>query len=390
MLSKFISLLLRSNIPSKMKTLAIISHQAFSLVNFRGPLIRDIASRNIRIYALAPDYDDEFRQKIVALGARPVDFCLARAGMNPWRDFIDMFRLVVLLRRLHPDVTLGYTIKPVIYGTLAAWLARVPCRVAMIEGLGYVFTSTGKALPWKRKLLRRTVSWLYSIALSRAYRVIFLNRDDIAEFIEGGLVDKSKVIHLGGIGVDLDEWSPAPAVARPVTFLLVARLLYEKGIVEYAEAARLVKALYPETRFILLGGLDPNPGGLSEPEVQAWVNEGLLEWPGHVAVKPWLAQASVYVLPSYREGLPRSTQEAMAMGRPVITTDVPGCRETVEQGVNGFMVPVRDAGALAQAMLIFVKQPEIIAPMGAASRRMAEAKFDVHKINTEILKIMAI
>jgi glycosyltransferase involved in cell wall biosynthesis len=373
-----------------MKTIAIISSQAFSLINFRGSLINALVKDNIRVYALAPDYSDEFRQQIVALGAIPVGFQLARTGMNPWRDLCDMFRLAALLRRLRPDVTLGYFIKPVIYGTLAAWIARVPRRVAMIEGLGYVFTLSGTVLSWKRKLLRRAVSLLYRVALVRAHQVIFLNKDDIAEFVGGGLVDGAKVVNLGGIGVDLADWRLTPAVTKPVTFLLVARLLREKGIAEYAGAAKLVKALYPETRFVLLGGLDPNPGALSQPEVQAWVTEGLLEWPGHVVVKPWLAQASVFVLPSYREGVPRSTQVAMAMGRPVITTDVPGCRETVEQGVNGFMVPVRDAGALAQAMLIFVNQPELIAPMGAASRRMAEAKFDVHKINAEILKIMAI
>ncbi len=373
-----------------MKTLAIISSQAFSLVNFRGSLIKDLAALDIRVYALAPDYNDELRQKVVDLGAHPVDFQLFRTGMNPLRDVLDMLKLAALLRRLRPDVTLGYSIKPVIYGTLAAWIARVPRRIAMIEGLGYVFTPSGMTLSWRRKVLRSAVSWLYRVALARAHRVIFLNKDDIAEFVDGGLVDQVKVAHLGGIGVDLVEWSPVSSFTKPVTFLLAARLLREKGIVEYADAARQVKALYPDVRFVLLGALDQNPGGLSQLQVAAWVKEDLLVWLGHVDVKPWLAQASVYVLPSYREGLPRSTQEAMAMGRPVITTDVPGCRETVEQGVNGFMVPVRDVGALAQAMLIFVKQPELIAPMGAASRRMAEAKFDVHKINAEILKIMAI
>jgi glycosyltransferase involved in cell wall biosynthesis len=373
-----------------MKIIAIISSQAFSLINFRGSLISALIKENIRVYALAPDYSDEFRDQILAMGAIPVEFRLARTAMNPLQDLRDMFWLAVLLRRLRPDVTLSYFVKPVIYGTLAAWIAQVPRRVAMIEGLGYVFTVSGTAFSWKRKMLRSAVSWLYRVALVLAHRVIFLNRDDIAEFVNFGLVDRAKVIHLGGIGVDLAEWQPAPVVTTPITFLLAARLLREKGIVEYAEAARNVKALYPDVRFVLLGALDQNPGGLSQLQVAAWVTEGLLEWPGHVEVKPWLAQASVYVLPSYREGLPRSTQEAMAMGRPVITADVPGCRETVEQGVNGFMVPVRDSGALAQAMLIFVKQPELIAPMGAASRIMAEAKFDVHKINVEILKIMAI
>ena len=373
-----------------MKTIAIISSQAFSLINFRGSLIIDLVKENIRVYALAPDYSDEFRQQIVTFGATPIDFPLVRTGLNPLRDICDMFRLAALLRRLRTDVTLCYFIKPVIYGTMAAWVAKVPRRVAMIEGLGYVFTFSSKTLPWKRKLLRSAVSWLYRFALVRAHLVVFLNKDDIAEFLNAGLVDVAKVVHLGGIGVDLANWRSTSEVTKPVTFLMVARLLREKGIAEYVDAAKLVKTLYPRTRFVLLGGLDPNPGGLSQAEVEAWVAEGVLEWPGHVMVKPWLAQASVFVLPSYREGLPRSTQEAMAMGRPVITTDVPGCRETVEQGVNGFLVPVRDVEALAQAMLIFVRQPELIAPMGAASRRMAEAKFDSHKINAEILKIMAI
>ncbi|MGV8934796.1 MAG: glycosyltransferase family 4 protein [Gallionellaceae bacterium] len=351
-------------------------------------MISYLVAKNIRVYALAPDYNDEVRQQIITLGACPVDIQLTRTGMNPWCDVRDMLKLGTLLRRLRPDVTLGYFIKPVIYGTLAAWMARVPRRIAMIEGLGYVFTSSGTVLSWKRKLLRSAVSWLYHVALARAHRVVFLNRDDIAEFVNDGLVDAVKVVHLGGIGVDLGEWSNAPAVLNPVTFLLVARLLREKGIVEYAEAAKLVKVLHPETRFVLLGGQDPNPGGLTHPEVQAWVEEGLLEWPGHVAVKPWLAQTSVYVLPSYREGLPRSTQEAMAMGRAVITTDVPGCRETVIDGVNGYLVPVRDAAALAEAMMRFIKTPNHIESMGRESRRMAEERFDVHKINARMLEIL--
>jgi glycosyltransferase involved in cell wall biosynthesis len=371
-----------------MKTVAIISNQAFSLVNFRGALIKRLVGANICVYALAPDFTDEFREKVSMLGATPVDFRLARAGVNPWRDVLDMLGLAVLLRSLRPDVALGYSIKPVIYGTLAAWLARVPHRVAMIEGLGYVFTPTGLVLSWSRRLLRRAVSWLYRIALARAHQVIFLNDDDVAEFVAHGLVAKNKVVRLGGIGVDLNEWLAAPQVAKPVTFLLAARLLREKGIAEYAEAAKMVKGRHPEVHFVLLGGLDQNPGGLSQPQVEAWVNEGVLEWPGHVDVKPWLAQASVFVLPSYREGVPRSTQEAMAMGRAVITTDVPGCRETVVDGVNGYMVPVRSAAALAEAMIKFIKNPDSIKRMGLESRRLAEERFDVHKVNARMMSIL--
>lgn len=367
---------------------AVISSQAFSLINFRGPIISDLVANGVTVFALAPDFDDQIRRKILALGAHPVDFFLTRTGMNPLRDGVDTVRLAMLLRRLQPDVTLGYFIKPVIYGTIAAWLAGVPRRVAMIEGLGYVFTASSSRETWKRKFLRKLVSFLYRLSLARAQMVIFLNKDDLAEFVEADLVDESKVINLGGIGVDLQAWLLSPPFTTQVTFLLAARLLREKGIVEYAEAARQVKVRHPDVRFILLGGLDPNPGALKQSEVEAWVREGLLEWPGHVEVRPWLAQTSVFVLPSYREGVPRSTQEAMAMGRAVITTDAPGCRETVDDGVNGFLVPVRDATALANAMLRFVENPTLIATMGGESRRLAEARFDVRTINARLLKIL--
>ena len=371
-----------------MKRVAFISNQAFSLVNFRGDLIKALAESGVEVFALAPDFDEEFRRQVIALGAQPVDYPMARTGMNPIKDFSSFLQLALLLRRLRPQVTLGYFIKPVIYGTLASWLAKVPRRIAMIEGLGFVFTDSGSKLSKKRQVLRWVVSMLYRFALNRAHVVVFLNKDDIQQFVSSSLVQPDRAVCLGGIGVDLAEWRMYPSVIEPVTFLLAARLLREKGIVEFAEAARRVKACYPQARFILLGGLDSNPGGLTRAEVEAWVNQGLLEWPGHVSVKSWLAQASVYVLPSYREGVPRSTQEAMAMGRPVITSDAPGCRETVIDGVNGFLVPVRDPDALAKTMIIFIENPSLIEKMGLASRKIAEDRFDVRRINKEMLSIL--
>lgn len=373
------------------RRLALISSQAFSIGNFRGPLVRELVQAGVEVHALAPDYDDQQRDLVRALGARPVDISLDRTGMNPLRDGLDMLRLAAVLRRLRVDTSFAYFAKPVIYGTLAAWLARVPRRVAMIEGLGYVFTTPDGRLSWRRRLLRGAASCLYRTALARAAQVIFLNGDDVEEFTSRGLVVKGKAFRLGGIGVDLAEWPPAPPVLGPVTFVLAARLLREKGIVEYAEAARRVKARHPEARFVLLGGLDPNPGGLTRAEVEAWVAQGVLEWAGHVDVKPWLARASVYVLPSYyREGVPRSTQEALAMGRPVITTDAPGCRETVIDGDNGFLVPVRDVDALAGRMICFVEQPELIETMGRNSRRLAEERFDVRRINARLLEVLGV
>lgn len=373
-------------------SLALISSIAYSVANFRGPLIRTLINSEVKVYALAPDYDTRTRKAVKALGADPIGISLERTGMRPFRDLIDLLRLALTLRRLKPDATFGYFVKPVIYGSLAARLAGVPRRYALVAGLGYVFTPDGAPDTPKRRLLRRIVTTLYRTAFRACTRVFFQNSDDLAHFVDAGLLDRGKAVRVNGTGVDLEVLRPAPPVTAPVTFLLMARLLREKGICDYADAARRVKVLYPEARFILLGDLDPNPGALAREEVAVWIREGLIEWPGHVDdVYPWIAQSSVYVLPSYyREGVPRSTQEAMAMGRPVITTDNVGCRETVEDGVNGFLVPVRDAEALAAAMMRFIHEPHLIESMGLESRRLAEERFDVHKINAVILEAMGI
>lgn len=373
------------------RTLALVSSIAYSLPNFRGPLIRALVGRGVRVLALAPDFDDRIRAEVRRLGAEPVDISLDRTGMHPLRDLIDMAKLVRQFRRLGPDIVLCYFIKPVIYGTLAARLAGIRRRYALVAGLGYVYTSGGRAEPFRRKALRAAVSALYRTAFKACRRVFFQNEDDIAEFVAAGLIDPRRVVRLEGTGVDLDRLGFVAPPEGPPSFLLMARLLREKGICEYVEAARIVRARHPEIRFRLLGGLDPNPGGLTRAEVESWASEGVIEWAGHVDdVRPWIAESSVYVLPSYREGKPRSTQEAMAVGRPVITTDAPGCRDTVEEGVNGFLVPVGQAGPLAAAMERFVADPSLVQRMGRASRRLAERRFDVHKINSKILETMGI
>jgi len=374
------------------KKIAIIGSQAFALWNFRGPLIQEMVERNLEVYALAPDYDNETREKVRKLGAKPVQYRLSRTGLNPFRDALNFLGLTLTLRRIRPDVTFSYTIKPVIYGTLAAWIVGVPRRFAMIEGLGYAFTAPGEREEMKRRVVRTIAQFLYKLALRRATKVFFLNPDDLNEFVQKRLVFiRRRVFLLGPIGVDLRAFTPAPPVSEPITFLLAARLLREKGVLEFVEAARRIKAKYSNTRFIVLGGLDTNPGAISGKEVEGWVKEGLIEWPGHVAdVRPYLAQASVFVLPSYREGVPRSIQEAMAMARPIITTDAPGCRETVIQGVNGFLVPVRNVDALVSAMERFINEPELIERMGKESRRIAEERFDVHQINQILLEAMGL
>lgn len=376
-------------------SLAVVTNMAFSLRNFRGPLIEELVRRGVRVYAVAPDYTPKSRTELRTLGARPVDCRMERARLNPLQEGLDVIRLSALLRRLAPDAVFAYFMKPVIYGSLAARFVGIQRRFALIAGAGYVFgdSDKGRGVGLGRRALRLGTEQLCRVALSGVDCLFVQNSADEELFGDRSLGGPTTVIRLPGTGVELDRFQRVSPVTEPVTFLLVARLLVEKGIRQYVAAARRVKGHHPEARFLLVGGADPtNPGSLEEDEVRAWVDEGLLEWPGWVDdVRPWIAQASVFVLPSYyREGVPRSTQEAMAMGRPVITTDAPGCRETVFEGKNGFLVPARDVGALADAMVRFVERPELIPQMGAVSRRLAERKFDVHEVNRTILEAMGL
>ncbi len=373
------------------RRVVVLTSIAISLPNFRGPLIRSMVDAGVEVFALAPDYDDTVRAAVRTLGATPVDIALERTGLKPLRDLRDAAGLYRVLRRLKPDLIFSYFIKPVIYGSMAARLAGVPRRFALVAGLGYVFTPDGRGNTVRRRILRAVASTLYRLAFRACDAVFLQNDDDVRELVDAGLLPLDKVRRLAGSGVDLDVLRETPPVLVPPTFLLMGRLLREKGVVEFAEAARMVRIDHPEARFVLLGGTDPNPGGLTADAVRQMAAAGGIEWLGHVSdVKPYIAASSVYVLPSYREGKPRSTQEAMAIGRAVVTTDAPGCRDTVIDGINGFLVPVRDAAALADAMRQFLDRPQLIVEMGRESRRLAEEWFDVHKINRAILTEFAI
>lgn len=367
--------------------IAVISNGVLSLLNFRGPLIAEMVRRGHEVLAFAPDHDDTSRAALAGMGVEAVDYAVSRAGANPLREIRSIFELRRLLRRHGVELCFAYFIKPVIYGTIAAWLARVPRRYGLIEGLGFAFTEGGTQSR-VRRLLQGVITTLVRFSGHHIDRMIFLNPDDQQEFVSRDLIAQEKTSLLGAIGLDLADWPATPLPEGPVTFLLVARLLRDKGIADYVAAARLLRQDHPDVRFLLLGGLDDNPAAIPRTEIEAWVAEGLVEWPGHVAVRPWFAQAHVFVLPSYREGVPRSTQEAMAMGRAVITTDVPGCRETVENGVNGFLVPPRNPAALAAAMQQLLETPGFISQMGAESRKIAEARFDVHVQNRKLLAFM--
>jgi glycosyltransferase involved in cell wall biosynthesis len=366
----------------------VVGGIAQSLVNFRGPLLRELVARGFSVTACAPDAPDGVRAFLASIGVEYVDVPIARAGMNPIGDWATLQSLKRVINTRKPDVVLAYTAKPVIYSSLAARGAGSTRVYAMITGLGYAFGDGS----WRQRLVGAGVQSLYRRALKRSAGVMFQNPDDRDLFRARGLLPAQVPVRvINGSGVDLAHFAPQPLPARPV-FLLMARLLADKGVREYHAAAQRVKLRYPDARFQLAGNIDPNPSSISAAELQAWAQEGAIEYLGKLEdVRPALAAARVYVLPSYREGTPRTVLEAMATGRPIITTDAPGCRETVVDGVNGFRVPPKDAGALAAAMIRMIEAPEIeIQRMADASLAMARDRYDVHKVNADILDFMGL
>lgn len=371
--------------------IAITAGLSRSLINFRGPLVKALCDAGIEVHAIAPSLNDdtETRQQLEAWGVTTHDVAMQRTGTNPLGDLGALFSLYRLFRQIKPDAVLGYTIKPVIYGTLAAWLARVPRRFALITGLGYAFTGEATG---KRKLIQQMARRLYASALGRAERVFFQNPDDEALFRELSLVPaRVPTTVVNGSGIDLSQFQPAALPKEQTVFLLIARLLGDKGIREYVAAAREIRKRHPEVVFRLVGAVDDNPDSVRTEEVESWQQDGTVEYLGRLDdVRPAIEGCSVYVLPSYREGTPRTVLEAMAMGRAVITTDAPGCRETVVDGDNGFLVPVKSVDELVDAMQRFIDNPELVTQMGERSRQVAEDKYDVHKVNQVMLGAMGI
>ncbi|SFP43805.1 glycosyltransferase family 4 protein [Qipengyuania nanhaisediminis] len=361
-----------------------------SLSNFRGALIETLVASGHDVHVGAPSiYGD--RATCAWLTARGVSYHevpLSRTNLNVVDDLRSLLALYRLMRKIGPDLVLAYTIKPVIWGMIAAKLRRVPKRVALITGLGYAFVGEARG---KRAMIRLLASKLYKIALRCASLVFFQNPDDRDDFRKWAILPADlKVLLVNGSGVDTATFAVAPMPHRPpLRFLLIARLLWDKGIREYVQAARVTREAHPEAEFHLVGPIDTNPEAISETEVRSWEDAGILIWHGAQSdVRSLIGAAHVYVLPSYREGTPRSVLEAMSMGRPIITSHAPGCRETVIDGVNGFLVPVREAEPLALAMQRFIREPHLVKQFGDASRRIAEEKYDVHKVNAVIIEAL--
>ena len=377
-----------------MLRIILIGTVASSFYGFRADLIRTLIKKGHQVYAFTSEYTAEDLKRIEKLGATPITYTLNRGGLNPLADIIATYQLSKKIKAISPDLVFSYFSKPVIFGTLAAKLAKVPRVIGMLEGLGYTFTEQPEGLSKKTQLIKNIQVFLYKIALPQLDQLIFLNPDDPKDLLEKYAINVKKVEVLGGIGLNLQEYPYQPIINihQPINFLFIGRLLKEKGIHDFLNAAKIVKEKYPETQFTVLGAIDPhNLGALTQSELDELISSNIIDYPGHVDnVKDWIANCHVFVLPSYREGVPRSTQEAMAIGRAVITTDVPGCRETVEHGVNGFIVAKWNPEALAEKMIYFIEHPEQIEKMGYESYKIAQDKFDAEKVNQRLLNILGL
>lgn len=352
--------------------IVISINASWNIYNFRMGLIRALLARGHLVTALAPE--DEFSHRLEAAGCKFEHIPMDSKGASPVKDLLLYLRYRRILRRLKPDVFLGYTVKPNVYGSMAAQALGIDV-VNNVSGLGTVFI--------RKSLLTTIVKALYRRAFKRSARVFFQNGDDRDLFLHHDLVAREKTALLPGSGIDLVHFTPAvPArkwdAENPV-FLMVARLVWDKGVAEFIESARLIKQKIPGARFQLLGFLDvENRTAVSRAAVAAWVAAGVVEYLGDTDdVRPFIAAADCVVLPSYREGTPRTLLEAAAMARPLITTDAPGCREVVEHGCNGYLCAVKDGADLADKMqmLCDLDDREYQA-MARESRRIAKNKFD--------------
>lgn len=356
-----------------------------SLINFRGDLLQSLVASGHEVIGMGAEDDERVTRRLTALGVGFRSYPIDRSGMNPLVDWRTYRALQRAFRELNPDVVLAYTIKPILWGGLALRRRRRPRFFALVTGLGYAFQD-GR---WTRQVMRYLVLRLYRTALAGASRVIFQNRDNRDAFLARGIVSDLQTAVVNGSGVNLEHFAPAPLQPTPPIFLTVGRLLVDKGFREFCDAARIVKAKYSDARFQLLGPPDPSPAGISMNEVRRWHDAGWLEYLGAADdVRPALVNCHVFVLASYHEGMPRTVLEALATGRPILTTDVPGCRDTVIVGENGQLVPKGDAHALAERMVWFLEHRNEWAKMGERSRQLAEERFNVVAVNQALLSLM--
>ena len=341
-------------------------------------------AQGYRVVAVGQEDEAKWCDRFAEYGIKYRKIDAERNGTNPLNDLRMLRSIKKVISEEKPEKIFCYQAKSVIYGCIAAKSRKNTEVYALIAGLGSVFRGHGL----KNKVLKTVLKTEYKISLKHAKKIFFQNPDDAKQFVTDRIIQQNKICMINGSGVDTVKFHPMPLPSQP-SFLLIARLIRDKGIMEYLDAARMVKKKHPNARFMLVGPFDTNPSAIRDDDLSAYIQDGTIEYFGEQSdVRPYLEMCSVFVLPSYHEGTPKTVLEAMSCARPVITTDAPGCRETVNEGENGYLIPTRNPKALAERMEAFIVNPELCQTMGAAGRRIAEAKYDVKKVNHSILTTM--
>ncbi len=369
------------------KRILLIASYDGSLIEFRGDFIKHLVTNGFEVFTAAPDFSNKYHQKIKEIGAIPLEYKLQRTGINPIKDFQSIQELKSIIKHNKIDLVFPYTVKPVIYGSIAANICKIPV-ISLITGLGYTFSG----LTTKAKTLQRFNEILYKLSIRKNKVIVFQNKDDHQLFLDRNVISKQqRVAFVSGSGVNLNQFTYKEKDASDkVSFVLIARLIKEKGIALYMEAAEVLKNKYPNAEFHLIGPTETSPSAISKEKIMLLHNEGTIIFHGLQSnIKEHLHKNDIFVLPSYyREGLPRTNLEACACGNPIITTDSVGCRESVIEGVNGFLIEPQNQDALIESMEYFITNPNKIKEMGLNSRKYAEERFDVNIINNDLLKLI--
>ena len=374
-----------------MKHILIIASYGPSLINFRLYLIKKLISKGYKVSVASPKdrFSDNLQKELKDLGVNINIFSLSRAGLNFFKNCKTIFEIFRIIQKSKPNIIISYTVKPVIYTGLVLKYFKKISYFPLITGLGYAFIHK-KSI--KHKIIKYFITKLYQKSLKNSSKIIFQNKDDQSLFSELKIIKDQNISNVvNGSGIDLNTYPLSDLPSKPV-FLMISRLLVDKGVREYVEAAKIVRSRFSNARFQLAGSLDENPSGIMAKELQAWINEGDIEYLGEIkSVQSILRSCKYYVLPSYREGTPRSTLEALSTGRPIITTDVPGCRETVVHEKNGLLIPARDIASLTNAMIrLLEEKEEVIQNMAKESFLIAKNKFEVNKVNDSLFNIMGL
>jgi len=369
----------------KISSVGIIGNAAFTMIKFRGEMIRFLSGKGLDVYCFAPDYDLTAREEVRSLGGIPVGYRLSRTKIGIFDGIFSVFDLSRRLKQYRIDLVFSYFIKPILVGNFAGFLARVPLSYSMIEGQGSIF-SDNEVPRFRKSALQILIKILLFFALRMSSRIFVLNDSDF-RFSEKLLFNRTdSIVKISGIGMDVDYYFPHEEKSNSVRFVFCGRLLVSKGIREFAQAAMELRALNFDCEFIVIGEVDDNIESIQREELQEWHDSGVIQWVGFQGdTRPFFHRHTVLVLPTYYpEGLPRTIQESFAMACPVITTDAPGCGEYIEEGRTGYVVPERNADAIVAVCRLLIENPTTILKMGTAAREYAVSNFEVSKINSDI------